>query len=104
MNESSPDEGYGQMGRWLAVASELPCSVIALLLVGQVVGESLGGVAWRTGGALIGALLGFALGVYGVYVTIGYFEHLEQKSKERSRYMPSLEEINEDVHFDLDGE
>jgi F0F1-type ATP synthase assembly protein I len=104
MNEPRGDEGYGSMGRWLAVASELPCSVIALLLVGQILGESLAGATGRTWGALLGALLGFGLGVYGVYVTVGYFEQLERRSSDRASYMPSMEEITEDVQFDLDDE
>jgi F0F1-type ATP synthase assembly protein I len=104
MNEPRGDEGYGSMGRWFAVASELPCSVIALLLVGQLLGGSLAGTTGRTWGAIIGALLGFGLGVYGVYMTVGYFEQLERSSSGRARYMPSMDEITEDVHFDLDEE
>ena len=48
MSESKTDQarsadGMSGMGRWIAVASELPCAVIALLLVGQIVGSSVAG-------------------------------------------------------------
>lgn len=92
------------IGPWIAVASELPCSVIALVLVGQILGTSLGGPSGATSGAVLGAIFGFALGVYGVYKTIGYLEQIEQKKQSRSTYMPSMEEILEDVVFDLDDE
>ena len=101
-DSKNTDTGFGGMGRWLAVGSELPCSVIALLLAGQVVGRALGGESMALWGALIGALLGFALGVYGVYATIRYFEHLETSQESRPVYMPDMDEILEDVQFDLD--
>ncbi|RLI55550.1 MAG: hypothetical protein DRO87_04890 [Candidatus Thorarchaeota archaeon] len=96
------DEGFGSMGKWLAVGSELPCSVIALLLVGQVVGQAWGGQSLAVWGALVGALLGFAFGVYGVYVTIQYFDHLEATARSRPVFMPDMEEILEDVRFDVE--
>lgn len=101
---SEKDRGFSGMGPWLAVGSELPCSVIALLLVGQVVGGSIGGPSGATWGAIIGAIAGFFLGVYGVYKTIGYLELTEQKSKELPQYMPPMEEILEDVVFDLEDD
>ena len=101
---SEKERGFSGMGPWLAVGSELPCSVIALLLAGQVVGSSIGGPSGATWGAIIGAIGGFFLGVYGVYKTIGYLELNEQKSQERPKYMPPMEEILEDVVFDLEDE
>ncbi len=101
---SEKDRGFSGMGPWLAVGSELPCSVIALLLAGQVVGGSIGGPSGATWGAIIGAIAGFFLGVYGVYKTVGYLELIEQKSKERPKYMPAMEEILEDVVFDLEDD
>ncbi|MDF1540904.1 MAG: hypothetical protein P1Q69_18555 [Candidatus Thorarchaeota archaeon] len=89
------------MGRWLAVGTELPCSVIALFLVGQIIGQALGGLQGGTYGALIGAICGFFLGVYGVYMTIQYYDRLEVATKEKTPYMPSKEEIFEDVKFDI---
>lgn len=92
------------MGPWLALGSELPCSVIALLLVGQILGSSVGGPTGATWGAIIGAIAGFFLGVYGVFKTIGYLEMNERKSQERPAYMPPMEEILEDVVFELEDE
>ena len=51
--QASPDEGMANMGKWLAVSSELPCAVIALLLVGQIVGGSIAGPSGATWGALL---------------------------------------------------
>jgi uncharacterized membrane protein len=98
------DRGFSGIGPWLAVGSELPCSVITLLLVGQIIGSSIGGQSGATWGAIIGALAGFFLGAYGVYKTIGYLELIEQKSQERPDYMPPMEEILEDVAFDIEDE
>lgn len=102
--KDSEDSGFSGIGPWIAVGSELPCSVIALLLVGQLLGGTFGGPSGATWGAIVGALSGFFLGVYGVYKTIGYLELIEQKSQERPRYMPPMEEILEDVVFDEDDE
>ncbi len=98
----SPDEGMANMGKWLAVSSELPCAVIALLLVGQIVGGSIAGTSGATLGAILGALFGFAFGVYSVFITIKYFDKLDIETKRRTAYMPPLEEILEDVTFDLE--
>jgi hypothetical protein len=92
------------IGPWIAVASELPCTVIALLLVGQVLGGSTGGPSGAVYGAIVGALFGFVLGVYGVYKTIEYLEQIEKKKQSRPVYMPPMDEILEDVAFDLDEE
>jgi hypothetical protein len=91
------------MGRWLAVSSELPCAVIALLLVGQIIGGSIAGPTGGTWGALLGAVFGFVFGVYSVFVTIRYFDRLEVKTRRTTGYMPPMEEILEDVTFDLDS-
>lgn len=108
MSESSSDDtsqesSWGGVGRWIAVASELPCAVIALLLAGQIVGQSIFGPTGGMWGALLGALAGFAFGAYSVYLTIGYFERLDSQSKRPRKYMPPMEEILEDVKFDLDS-
>lgn len=100
---ASPDEGMGNMGKWLAVSSELPCAVIALLLVGQIVGGSIAGASGATLGAILGALFGFVFGVYSVFVTIKYFDKLDVVTKRRTGYMPPMEEILEDVTFDLES-
>jgi hypothetical protein len=101
---SEKERGFSGMGPWLAVGSELPCSVIALLLVGQILGGSVGGPSGATWGAIIGAIAGFFLGVYGVFKTINYLELIEHKSQERPKYMPPMEEILEDVAFDLEDD
>jgi len=98
---ANPDEGMANMGKWLAVSSELPCAVIALLLVGQIVGGSIAGASGATWGAILGALFGFVFGVYSVFVTIKYFDRLDVETKRRTAYMPPMEEILEDVTFDL---
>ena len=99
---ASPDEGMANMGKWLAVSSELPCAVIALLLVGQIVGSSIAGASGAMLGAILGALFGFAFGVYSVFITIKYFDRLDVETKRKTTYMPPLDEILEDVTFDLD--
>ena len=96
----SPDDGMAGMGKWLAISSELPCAVIALLLVGQIVGGSIAGPSGATWGALLGAMFGFVFGVYSVFVTIKYFDSLEVKTKRPIKYMPPMDEILEDVTFD----
>ena len=101
---SEKERGFSGMGPWLAVGSELPCSVIALLLVGQILGQSVGGPNGATYGAILGAIFGFFLGVYGVYKTVGYLELIERKSQERPTYMPPMEEILEDVVFDVEDD
>lgn len=108
MNESdnrakSSDDGMASMGRWLAVSSELPCAVIALLLVGQIIGSSISGPSGGIWGALLGALFGFFFGVYSVFATIKYFDRLETQTPKSKVYMPPMEEILEDVVFDLDS-
>jgi F0F1-type ATP synthase assembly protein I len=102
MNEST--RGFEGVGPWIAVASELPCSVVALLLVGQILGQSIAGSSGATWGAIIGALLGFAFGVVSVFKTIDYLEHIDRKNSARPKYMPPMEEILEDVVFELDDE
>lgn len=91
------------MGRWFAVSSELPCAVIALLLVGQIVGQSIAGPTGAIWGALLGALFGFIFGVYSIFVTIRYFDRLDVKEKRTTTYMPPMEEILEDVTFDIES-
>ena len=108
MSGSSGDDtqqvsSWGGMGRWIAVGSELPCAVIALLLAGQIVGQAIGGPSGAMWGALLCALVGFVFGVYSVYITIEYFDKLDSQTKQPRKYIPPLEEILEDVKFDLDA-
>ncbi len=108
MSGSSSDDirqasSWGGVGRWIAVGSELPCAVIALLLAGQIVGQAIWGPSGAMWGALLGSLIGFAFGVYSVYITIGYFDSLDSQTKQPRKYLPPMEEILEDVKFDLDS-
>ncbi len=102
-NDTSQVSSWGGFGRWIAVGSELPCAVIALLLAGQIIGQSIGGSSGAMWGALLGALVGFVFGVYSVYITIGYLDRLDSQTKRPRRFMPPMEEILEDVKFDLDS-
>ncbi len=68
MSGSSSDDirqasSWGGVGRWIAVGSELPCAVIALLLAGQIIGQAIGGPSGAMWGALLGSLVGFVFGV-----------------------------------------
>ena len=101
LSEESKQSGLAGMGRWLAVGSELPCSVIILLYVGSFLGSSLWGPGGETTGAIIGALVGFVFGVYSVYVTIGYYDRIEHKVMKKRTYSPPHEELYEE--FDLPG-
>ena len=101
---SEEERGFSGIGPWLAIGTELPCSVISLLLVGQIIGGSVGGSSGATWGAILGALIGFFLGVIGVFKTIGYLEMIEKESQGKATYMPPLEEILEDVSFDLEDD
>jgi hypothetical protein len=51
---------------------------------------------------MIGALLGFFIGVVSVYRTVEYLDTIEAKSRAKKPYMPPMEEILEDVEFDLE--
>ncbi len=104
MNSENDDTGFAGMGKWLAIGSELPCSVVALLLVGQIIGQSALGPSGAITGALVGAVFGFFLGIYGVYATVNYYDKMEVTAKTRRPYMPPDDEIFEDVKFDIPDE
>ena len=91
------DTGFAGVGRWIALASELPCSVIVFLFIGQLLASQWFGQQAAMIGALIGVLVGFAFGVYSVFVTIRHFERIDQAAADKPRhYMPSREEIFEE--------
>ncbi len=50
-------------------------------------------------GAMIGAIVGLLLGLYGVYITIQYYDKLEQDRPIMRPFQPPQEEIDEDVEF-----
>ncbi|TXT54923.1 MAG: hypothetical protein BAJATHORv1_50176 [Candidatus Thorarchaeota archaeon] len=103
-SQEQSQSGISGAGRWLAVASELPCSVIIMVIIGRILGESWWGLQGATWGAIFGAIFGFFFGVYGVYKTINFLDDIEKKQKIRTTYMPSEEEIFEDVKFDLEDD
>ncbi len=94
MAESETDRsGFAGAGRWLAVGSELPCSVIVFLFLGQIIGAELLGPGGGTAGGLVGVMIGLLFGTYSVYVTIRHFEQIEEHTVRRRTYMPPREEI-----------
>jgi len=101
MSDSNENPGaFTGVGRWLTVASELPCSVIVFLFAGQLVGQQIWGDQGAITGALIGVILGFVIGIYSVFITIRRFEQIEAESLERNRkYMPPAEEIFEEYDW-----
>jgi Na+-driven multidrug efflux pump len=76
--------------------------VIVFLFIGQLLGSSWFGPQGATWGAMIGALAGFFIGTVSVYRTIGYLDKIEAESRAKKPYMPPMEEILEDVKFDLE--
>ncbi|MEM4734370.1 MAG: hypothetical protein QXS20_01515 [Candidatus Thorarchaeota archaeon] len=84
------------MGRWIAAGSELPCSVIIFVYLGDLIGASLYGPQGRNLGAMVGAIVGFLLGVFGVYSTIRFYENIERVSSRRRAWLPPIEEILEE--------
>jgi F0F1-type ATP synthase assembly protein I len=93
--------GMAGMGRWLAVGSELPCSVIVMTYLGTFLGTAWWGPQGAIAGGVLGSLVGFVLGVLSVYKTVQYYDRLETQTKIRRTYMPPAEEIYEE--FDLPG-
>ncbi|NHJ13011.1 MAG: AtpZ/AtpI family protein [Candidatus Thorarchaeota archaeon] len=95
----SAHSGMAGIGRWFAVASELPCSIIIMLYIGNY----LGTIWWGTQGALWGSLggvvIGFFFGIYSVYVTIGYYDRLEHQSTVKRIWSPPPEDIYEEFDF-----
>jgi len=102
-NSAKQDQsGLAGAGKYLAVASELPCTVVAMLFAGQILGSSLWGPQGGIWGTIVGTIVGFMLGAYGVYATVGYFERMEHDLRLRGKYLPTSDEITEDVVFPLD--
>jgi len=65
MTEKEKDKGFSGIGPWLAVGSELPCSVIALLLVGQIpCWSNSRSCIWWSFWCYYGCNLGFYLRVF----------------------------------------
>ena len=90
---------FAGAGRWCAVASELPCSVVIMVFIGHLLGQTWGGAQGAITGAMIGAIVGLLLGLYSVYITIQYYDKLEKERPVMRPYQPPQEEINEDVEF-----
>lgn len=102
MNQESEstDGGMAGTGRWLAVASELPCSVVVMLFAGQILGRAWMGETGAMYGTLFGALLGFFFGAWSIYATVKRYDKMEKRLRSRQSYVPPQEEIFEDYDFD----
>ncbi len=103
-SESSDAAGLAGAGRWLAIASELPCAVIAFLFIGQVVGESVSGPSGAVAGGILGVLLGLVFGTYSIYMSAQRLDMAERMKTPRE-YMPPMEEITREYDWgDFDPE
>jgi len=60
------------VGKWIAVGSELPIMVLAGAYIGYYLGEQNPSIASVS--IILGALLGFILGVYNIYKIIQVWE------------------------------
>jgi F0F1-type ATP synthase assembly protein I len=97
-DEDQQEEGSFQgVGRWLALSSEMPCMVVIMLYIGQIVGTAWGGQPGGNFGAMIGAILGFIIGTISVYYQVERLEAAEGLTRQRKKYMPSLDEIYAEV-------
>jgi len=96
---STSDHGIAGAGRWCAIAGEMPCAVISLLLVGQTLGSAVGGMQGAMTGAIIGVLVGLVFGAYSTYLTIQHLERVEVAAQARRTYVPPMEEILEEPEF-----
>ncbi|MBS3794832.1 MAG: hypothetical protein KGY80_08045 [Candidatus Thorarchaeota archaeon] len=103
-SSESTNGGLAGVGKWIAISSELPCSVVVMVFVGQILGRFWFGQSGALWGVLIGALVGFFFGSYSVYMTIQYYDKMEKQDKERRAYRPTDEEISKDYDFDSEDE
>ena len=99
MSDRSSGGTFAEAGRWCAVASELPCSVVIMVFIGHLLGQTWWGAQGAITGAMIGAIVGLLLGMYSVYITIQYYDKLELERPVMRPYQPPQEEIDEDVEF-----
>ncbi len=79
---------YGKYGRYLGLGSEIPCMVIVGVFVGNLLAQQYGGF-WSAWGVILGAIVGFLLGVFNIYKVIN-LEEKERKKHEREE--PKIEE------------
>lgn len=56
--------------RWLSISTELPIMVCVLAYIGYLIGKKFGS-PYDMLGILIGGILGFILGVIGIFIMIG---------------------------------
>ena len=59
----------GETGRYVALASEMVVLTLVGLFLGQILGQKLG-TPFETLGVVFGALGGFIIGAYSVYMTV----------------------------------
>jgi len=100
MDENNDDGiGLAGAGRWLALASELPCAIIVFLFLGQIVGEALFGPSGGTVGGIVGVLIGLVFGTYSIYVTAQHLDRIERAQSVKRQYMPPMEEITREYDW-----
>ncbi len=93
------ESGLSGAGRYIAVATELPCMVIAFLFVGQIVGQSVYGINGGVWGGILGAIIGLFFGAYSVYLTLTKVDAMAAHAHYRPTYTPPLSEILEEPEF-----
>jgi hypothetical protein len=81
----------GNLGKWMAVGTELPIMVIAGVYIGYYLGQQFGPPV-STYAPIIGAFLGLLLGTYSMYVIIKTWERrnpIEKKDEATDKEKPS---------------
>ncbi len=97
--DDSTGSGLSGAGRYLAVATELPCMVLVFLFVGQTIGQTAAGLQGAMLGGIVGAIIGLFFGIYSVYLTLTRIEKMEVRAQYRRTYTPPLSEILEEPEF-----
>ena len=70
---------YGTFGRYLGLGSEIPCMVVVGVLVGNLLAQQYDGF-WSVWGVILGALIGFFIGVFNIYAIVRR-EEIENENK-----------------------
>ncbi|MBS7247378.1 MAG: AtpZ/AtpI family protein [Candidatus Jordarchaeales archaeon] len=85
-----PNSNISSAGRWLMIGSEIPIMVVAGAYIGRYIGEQIPWIAPFS--IIIGAFLGFGVGVYNTYKVIQVLERREKLSGETSVERSSVKE------------
>ncbi len=70
----------GNIGKWMVIGSELPIMVIAGVYIGYYLGDQFG-ASYSTFFVILGAVLGFLVGVYNIFKIIKIWESHEISKK-----------------------